>query len=131
MKINLLIQIYLELKVNYKTHKNVIENCHGVDIFFENPYWIPKMPLSVGNLKLNMISYRRSKVYPGILTDIWLVDHHRFRYIATDENQNLVNISIDEISNLIKQVSTAGIKWMHIEKLQLFDGEFGYFKAHR
>lgn len=60
---------------------------------------------------------------------IWLVDHHRCRYVAIDENNNLINIGDEENFNLIREISANGIKWMHIEKLQLFDGEFGYSKA--
>lgn len=111
------------------THKEVTEYCHGVDIFVENPNGIPKMPEQVGKLKLKMISNRGTKVYPGPLPKIWLVDHHRCRYVAKDENGNLINIGDEEIFHLIKEISSHGIKWMHIEKLQLFDGETGYSKA--
>jgi NAD-dependent isocitrate dehydrogenase len=112
-----------------KTHKDVIEDCHGVDIFVENPAGIPKMPEQVGKLKLKMISNRGTKVYPGPQPNIWLVDHHRCRYVAVDEKGKYINIGDDEIFNLIREVSAYGIKWMHIEKLQLFDGELGYSKA--
>ncbi|MCS7053391.1 MAG: NADP-dependent isocitrate dehydrogenase [Ignavibacterium sp.] len=112
-----------------KTHKDVVEYCHGVDIFVENPTGVPNMPQQVGKLKLKMISNRGTKVFPGPQPNIWLVDHHRCRYIATDEDDNFINIGDDEIFNLIREVSASGIKWMHIEKLQLFDGEIGYSKA--
>lgn len=112
-----------------KTHKDVVEDCHGVDIFVENPAGIPKMPEQVGKLKLKMISNRGTKVYPEPQPNIWLVDHHRCRYVAVNENGNYLNIGDDEIFNLIREVSAYGIKWMHIEKLQLFDGEPGYSKA--
>lgn len=111
------------------TYKHVEEYCHGVDIFVENPGGIPKVPEVVGNLKLKMISNRGTKVYPGPLPKIWLVDHHRCRYVARDEQGNYMNINDDEIFKLIREVSAYGIKWMHIEKLQLFDGELGYSKA--
>jgi len=111
------------------TYKPVEEYCHGVDIFVENPGGIPKVPEVVGNLKLKMISNRGTKVYPGPLPKIWLVDHHRCRYVARDEQGNYININDDEIFKLIREVSAYGIKWMHIEKLQLFDGELGYSKA--
>lgn len=87
------------------------------------------MPELVDHLKLKMISNRGTKVYPGVMPKIWLVDHHRCRYVATDENGNYMNIGDEEIFNLIREISAAGIKWMHIEKLQLFDGELGYSKA--
>jgi len=112
-----------------KTYKEVEEYCHGVDVFVENPIGIPNMPEKVDHLKLKMISNRGTKVYPGDIPKIWLVDHHRCRYVATDENGKYLNIGDEEIFNLIREISSAGIKWMHIEKLQLFDGELGYSKA--
>lgn len=112
-----------------KTYKEVEEYCHGVDVFVENPIGIPNMPEKVDHLKLKMISNRGTKVYPGDIPKIWLVDHHRCRYVATDENGKYLNIGDEEIFNLIREISFAGIKWMHIEKLQLFDGELGYSKA--
>lgn len=111
------------------TYKPVEEYCHGVDIFVENPGGIPKVPESVGNLKLKLISNRGTKVYPGPMPKIWLVDHHRCRYVARDENGKYKNIGDNEIFDLIREVSAYGIKWVHIEKLQLFDGELGYSKA--
>lgn len=111
------------------TYKPVEEHCHGVDIFVENPTGIPTVPETVGNLKLKMISNRGTKVYPGPMPKIWLVDHHRCRYVARDENDNYKNIGDNEIFDLIREVSAYGIKWVHIEKLQLFDGELGYSKA--
>ena len=112
-----------------KTYKEVEEYCHGVDVFVENPKGLPTMPEQVDNLKLKMISNRGTKVYPGVMPKIWLVDHHRCRYVATDANGNYMNIGDEEIFDLIREISAAGIKWMHIEKLQLFDGELGYSKA--
>ncbi len=112
-----------------KTYKAVEEYCHGVDIFVEEPNGLPAIPEIVDHLKLKMISNRGTKVYPGIMPKIWLVDHHRCRYVATDENGKFINIGDEEIFDLIREISAAGIKWMHIEKLQLFDGESGYSKA--
>ena len=112
-----------------KTYTEVEEYCHGVDVFVENPKGLPTMPEQVDNLKLKMISNRGTKVYPGVMPKIWLVDHHRCRYVATDANGNYMNIGDEEIFDLIREISSAGIKWMHIEKLQLFDGELGYSKA--
>lgn len=111
------------------TYKKVVEDCHGVDVFVEHPNGIPILPERVGNLKLKMISNRGTKVYPGPLPDIWLVDHHRCRFIARDEKGELMNIGDEEIFELIRELSARKIKWMHVEKLQLFDGELGYSKA--
>jgi hypothetical protein len=47
------------------------------------------MPEQVDNLKLKMISNRGTKVYPGVMPKIWLVDHHRCRYVATDSKRKL------------------------------------------
>ena len=112
-----------------QTHKPVKEFCHGVDIFVENPNGLPVMPELIGKLKLEIISNRGTKVYPGELPDIWLVDHYRCRYIARNIEGEFNYIDDEDIFNLIKTISSYKIKWVHIEKLQLINGELGYSKA--
>jgi isocitrate dehydrogenase len=103
----------------------------GVDIFIESAEW----PESVGNaleelcastpLKLKMISNRGTKVYPptGATTDC--VDHYRCRFLLRSEDGEL---SDGHIFDLVQCVA-ARFRWMHIEKLQEFDGEPGFTKA--
>ncbi|NWF49821.1 MAG: NADP-dependent isocitrate dehydrogenase [Ignavibacteriaceae bacterium] len=112
-----------------QTHKEKVEDCHGVDVFIESWDGIPKVPEKVDHLELKMISNRGTKVYPGPKPDIWLVDHYRCRYVAKDENGEYLRISDEEIFHLLRELYVRRFNWMHIEKLRLFDGEIGYAKA--
>lgn len=112
-----------------QTHKEKVEDCHGVDVFIESYSGIPKVPEKVDHLELKMISNRGTKVYPGPKPDIWLVDHYRCRYVAKDENGMYLRISDEEIFHLLRELYVRNFNWMHIEKLRLFDNEVGYTKA--
>lgn len=111
------------------TFKEREEDCHGVDVFIESREGIPKVPEKVDHLQLTMISNRGTKVYPGAAPNIWLVDHHRCRYIAKDENGKYLRINDEEIFHLLRELYVHKFNWVHIEKLRLFDGELGYTKA--
>jgi isocitrate dehydrogenase len=103
----------------------------GLDLFIESPL----DPIALGaslmeltedtNLSLKMISNRGTKVFPptGAITDT--VDHYRCRFII---RQDPGNLSDDAVHNLLTRVSTRH-RWMHIEKLQEFDGELGFTRA--
>lgn len=103
----------------------------GVDIFVEAPL----MPTELGTsleqlaaespLKLKMISNRGTKVYPatGTLTDC--VDHWRCRFTLRDEQSEAREADILDLLHKVSQRH----RWMHIEKLQEFDGKAGYTKA--
>lgn len=112
-----------------QTHKDKVEDCHGVDVFIESYGGIPKVPEKVDHLQLKLISNRGTKVYPGPKPDIWLVDHYRCRYVAKDENGEYLRISDEEIFHLLRELYVRKFNWMHIEKLRVFDGEIGYAKA--
>ena len=112
-----------------QTHKEKIEDCHGVDVFIESHDGIPKVPEKVEHLELKMISNRGTKVYPGPQPDIWLVDHYRCRYVAKDESGMYLRISDESIFNLLRELYVRNFNWMHIEKLRRFDDEIGYTKA--
>jgi isocitrate dehydrogenase len=112
-----------------QTHKEKVEDCHGVDVFIESYSGIPKVPEKVDHLELKMISNRGTKVYPGPKPDIWLVDHYRCRYVAKDEDGSYLRISDEEIFHLLRELYVRNFNWMHIEKLRLFDTEVGYTKA--
>lgn len=112
-----------------QTHKEKIEDCHGVDVFIESHDGIPKVPEKVDHLELKMISNRGTKVYPGPKPDIWLVDHYRCRYVARDENGMYLRISDEAIFHLLRELYVRNFNWMHIEKLRKFDDEIGYTKA--
>jgi len=97
----------------------------GVDVFVEYADGIPPVPEKVGTLSLKMISNRGTKVYPGNLPLIWLVNHHRCRYVAPEGSE----VNNSDVLALLTAMMEKNIQWMHIEKLQTFDGENGFSKA--
>jgi isocitrate dehydrogenase len=101
----------------------------GVDVFVETdllPEPLGKVleDLAAGTpFRLKMVSNRGTQVYPptGGLTD--LVDHYRCRFLYTGEEAK-----DPEILDLVSRVASR-FRWMHLEKLQEFDGEPGFTKA--
>jgi isocitrate dehydrogenase len=71
------------------------------------------------------VSSRGTKVYPptGAITDV--VDHYRCRFMLRDAQGDA---SDAQILDLVQRVASR-FRWMHIEKLQEFDGAQGFTKA--
>ncbi|MCU0705598.1 MAG: NADP-dependent isocitrate dehydrogenase [Fimbriiglobus sp.] len=103
----------------------------GADIFVEThllPAELgPKLEaLAEGNaLKLKMISNRGTQVYPakGAITDC--VDQYRCRFVLREAAGELAEASLMDLLNKV----AGSFRWMHVEKLQEFDGQPGYTKA--
>ncbi len=94
----------------------------GADVFVEH-VGLPSMPERVGPFTLKLMSNRGTKVWPGELPDILLVDHWRCRYIADGA------ITRQNVLELLTAVNAAGLKWMHLELLHQASGEARYSKA--
>lgn len=77
-------------------------------------------------LKLKMISNRGTKVYPGPVQITDCVDHWRCRFVMRDEQKEM---SDHDLAVLIERIADAGHRWMHLEKLQLFDGQEAFTRA--
>lgn len=76
-------------------------------------------------LRLKMVSNRGTMVYPsvGAMTDC--VDQWRCRFVSRDPG---VDVSDDHLLDLVSRI--AGVhRWMHVEKLQEFDGHDAFTKA--
>lgn len=75
---------------------------------------------------LKMISSRGTMVYPpsGAMTDY--VDHWRCRFLLAEPATDLPT---PMLTSLLGALDAASVRWMHIEKLQQFDGAPGYTKA--
>lgn len=73
-----------------------------------------------------MISNRGTQVYPakGARTDC--VDHWRCRFLAATPG---LDLPAEAIGRLLQAVEGAGLRWMHLEKLQEFDGKPAFTKA--
>ncbi len=100
----------------------------GLDVFVESPLSSTELGASLmeltadTKLSLKMISSRGTKVFPptGAITDE--LDHWRCRFIIKEEPGDLPD---RDVHDLLTRISSRH-RWMHIEKLQEFDGELGF-----
>jgi len=103
----------------------------GVDVFVETgdspPVLGPVLEaLTAGSVvKLKMVSNRGTQVYPDKGTLIDCVDHYRCRFILRDQADELNDTSL---LDLLRRVA-GKYPWVHVEKLQEFDGQSGFTKA--
>jgi isocitrate dehydrogenase len=100
----------------------------GMDVFVESPLTAGELGASLmelthdTRLSLKMISSRGTKVFPptGALTETG--DHFRCRFIIKENPGDLPD---EDVNQLLARISRRH-RWMHIEKLQEFDGELGF-----
>jgi isocitrate dehydrogenase len=100
----------------------------GLDVFVESPLTASELGASLmelthdTRLSLKMISSRGTKVFPptGAMTETG--DHFRCRFIIKENPGDLPD---DDVHELLLRISSRH-RWMHIEKLQEFDGELGF-----
>jgi isocitrate dehydrogenase len=103
----------------------------GADIFVESSLSAEGLGNSMEQIvaespfRLKMISNRGTKVYPQSGTFPDCVDHWRCRFVLRDEKGSLRD---EQLLALLAQVS-ARHSWMHVEKLQEFDGEAAFTMA--
>jgi isocitrate dehydrogenase len=103
----------------------------GVDVFVEADTTPDALGASLEMiatdtpLALKMISNRGTRVYPptGALTAC--VDHWRCRFFARTPGAEITDA---DILDLVQRIG-AQYRWMHLEKLQTFDGTQGFTKA--
>lgn len=103
----------------------------GADVFVESPLDPQELGHSLERLaegtalKLKMVSNRGTKVYTatGAITDC--VDHWRCRFLLRAPDGDLADA---ELLELVERIARRH-RWMHIEKLQEFDGEPAFTKA--
>ena len=101
----------------------------GVDVFLD---WVQGSANQLGEslnkaasdaLKLQMISNRGVKVWPGGNSETFCSDHWRCRFLSPTEG-NLV--SHNDIIQLLQRLGDAGFDFIKTENLCNFDGERGY-----
>ena len=103
----------------------------GVDVYIESdldPKVLAKnleKLVQSAPLRLQMITNRGAMVFPSSERRISLVDHFRCRFIPKD---GTANVGDAEILSLIGVIG-AEYRWMHVEKLQEFDGEPAFSKS--
>jgi len=106
-------------------------NTVGADVFVESEIGPEELGKSLESLvegsvlRLKMISNRGTKVYPttGGMTDC--VDHWRCRFVLREGTTRAEDATLIDLLN---RVATK-YRWMHVEKLEEFDGQPGYTRA--
>jgi len=102
----------------------------GVDIFVETalaPARLASELTEVANaagVRLQMITNRGAMVFPSTERGVSLVDHFRCRFIRHDEGDLL-----DAAIHALLEKIGASHRWMHVEKLQEFDGKAAFSKS--
>lgn len=103
----------------------------GADIFVESDLGPALLGPSLealtaaAPLRLKMLSNRGTMVYPATGTGPDCVNHYRCRFVARSADTELTDADILSTVTLI----SAEHRWMHIEKLQEFDGAMAYTRA--
>ena len=103
----------------------------GLDVYIESDLDPAKLAAVLelvakpSPLKLQMITNRGAMVFPSSGRRVSLVDHFRCRFVLRDAAAVLTDV---EILALLGTIG-ARHRWMHIEKLQEFDGEPAFSKS--
>jgi isocitrate dehydrogenase len=103
----------------------------GLDVFVESPLEPEELGTSLRELsegtalELTSVSNRGRQVFPATGAAADMVDHYACRFVIREGPGEL---SDDVVHDLLTRVSTRH-RWMHLEKLQEFDGEPGFTKA--
>lgn len=98
----------------------------GVDIFVQSDAGLPKIPETVGRLKLEFKSNRGQKVWPGPIPNARLVDLYRCRYTTPTGGPTLTDAEVNELQLAVGKAHP----WSHVEKLLEQEGKALYSKAH-
>jgi len=121
---------HLSLAVDYVHPKS--RHAVGVDVVVESPLSSEELGHSLekiaanGALKLKNVSNRGTKVYPttGTITDCVDLWFCRFTSPSNDTRE----VTDAEILDLLNRVGHEH-RWVHIEKLQQFNGDMAFTKA--
>ncbi|WP_298285588.1 NADP-dependent isocitrate dehydrogenase [Acidocella sp.] len=105
----------------------------GIDIFLETDMGAEQLGKTLEELskyspfKLTGISNRGVSVYPPTGGETFLVDHFAARFMLDTpfSLNNTTTAGQPEISYLVQRIGSK-FTWMHIEKLQRFDGKDGF-----
>jgi isocitrate dehydrogenase len=101
----------------------------GVDVFLDwtkgtaNDLGDSLSKLSGDGTRLEMMSNRGVKVWPGGHAETFCSDHWRCRFLSANENDG---VSHDQVISLLKRIADAGFDFIKTENLYNFDGERGY-----
>ena len=103
----------------------------GFDVYIESDLDPAKLATDLEKLtqmsplKLQMITNRGAQVFPSSGRRVSLVDHFRCRFVL---RESVASFGDAEILSLLGAIG-ARHQWMHIEKLQEFDGEPAFSRS--
>lgn len=118
-----------ERKPASTVHVRAKKELVGVDIFLD---WSKASANELGSslsgvngngLKLEMMSNRGVKVWPGGHSETFCSDHWRCRFLSESGNEPVTH---RQIVSLLERVARAGYDFIKSENLYTFDGERGY-----
>jgi isocitrate dehydrogenase len=101
----------------------------GVDVFLDwsagsaNELGTGLIGVNGNGLKLEMMSNRGVKVWPGGHAETFCSDHWRCRFLAENKGGTVAH---RQIVSLLERVARAGYDFIKTENLYTFDGELGY-----
>ena len=118
-----------QLGVNVVPAKN--RRVTGVDIYVESELEPKALAASLEGLlessalRLEMITNRGAMVFPASERRVSLVDHFRCRFVPRNSATDLAD------ADILPLLATIGgrYRWMHIEKLQEFDGKSAFSRS--
>ncbi|MBV8867551.1 MAG: NADP-dependent isocitrate dehydrogenase [Acidobacteriaceae bacterium] len=114
-----------ELRENKRAAKQLV----GVDVFLQ---WNERNPVEFGKklerfngdgVKLQSLSNRGVKVYPGGFEETFCTDHWRAGFMAQEENRPVTH---GQIVSLLDRMQKAGLDFIKTENLYTFDGQKGF-----
>ena len=116
-------------KKQASAHMRAKKELVGVDVFLDwsagsaNDLGGSLIGLNGNGLKLEMMSNRGVKVWPGGHAETFCSDHWRCRFLAENKGGT---VSHRHIVSLLERVGRAGYDFIKTENLYTFDGERGY-----
>ncbi|MEB3236674.1 MAG: isocitrate/isopropylmalate family dehydrogenase [Candidatus Sericytochromatia bacterium] len=114
----------MQRRAEARTPNSGLLETRGLDIFVEHQDLavLPPVPPEAGGMRLAMISNRGTKVWPGPLPDIRMVNWYRCRYVS--------DAAVSEADVMAALSAVANVcTWVHIERLRTMDGKAMYSKA--
>lgn len=117
----------VKLKERPRANKKLV----GVDVFLQwnerdaNKLGEALSEITVGNIKLSMITNRGVKVYPNGFPETFCTDHWRCRFKCTEE----IDCGYSAMIHLLTQINQAGFDIIKTENLYKFDGVDGFTAA--
>ncbi len=105
----------------------------GVDVFLESSLMPDELGATLSEVcngttvQLQMIGNRGNTVWPGAGRHVTLVDQYRCRFMKKNRSDTLTN---SEILSLLTRIGEEHI-WVHVEKLQQFNGDDAFSRTPR